>query len=1261
MATEKIERLISKEALTSFEDLERLVNANVAGFEKLVAAGVELNSSLGKARSFKEMNAEITKLKENELQLKGTIAELTLAMEALQKKKSEGAGISGTLAKAEKRLQESYSAEARQLSTVREQQILVNKANKQSAQETLGLVDAYRRLELEYNKAERAARNLTIEYGANSKEAKEAVELAQQLDARLKEADYSVGKFGRNVGNYGSALKTLEQYLKDVRAELTQTKAAASGGISVSNVAPAGPAVRSGTGPLRDSGQATQQMVKYAAATKATSAQVEDLQKKEELLSRIVNSQIAGYASATQQLKANEKALQALGQAGLQNSEFYKVLLKDTAELKDSIGDLKQEITALSSDTRQFDLVAGAVTGLVSAVQVGVSVGELFAGTNEDIQKSIQRLTALQNIAQGVQSLANELTTKGTALNKIYNFIIGEGATAKTINTTATTANTVATIANAEAQEAAAVATTGLTTATKVLRGALIASGIGLLIAGIIYLIGKIQEWNEADLNLIKRQAELNAVTLETLRINKELADLYKTDIGTSAQALKNRLQQNQAYGRSQGEILASEEALLKLRQEGAAIKFFDTGGFGAEGKLKATLDEAATAYKNFIKEQAELPKGMKLDSETYNAQKELLQSNLDLAKEKYAEQKVVIDDYVNYNNEVTEKQLQIERLGLDESRKYALFSANLKADTIIESNNRILANDRTTLQQRLALIQSNIDQEKAKARAANRDVQRDPSASKNDRLIAAKTLKAAEAKIEADGNALLEKTREDYRKRDSQATFQSLQTYVDQYTATNDLIKNNEDKALEDRLFAAYENQKAQETLIYAERNLQLETAGLTAKERQAIEDDANAKILQSRMQFTQDVNAITLQDIQKQGDIRLAQADKESSEAILRLNAQFEQGKMSTQQYHQERLKIETKYGALGLQVQIENIQKVIDYYKTQGKDTTQLEADIAAKQKEISDELTEAKIQNLEKLREKQLEVAGELTDLFVSLDESSIEREQANIDKQLEDIDKRKERETAFVNQTIQDAQERADAIAVIEANAQRDKEVLAERQKKLDADKARTDKIVAIAKLTADTAQAVFKLQADAAAARAQAALLLANPVTAAYAPIATASAISIAAQIPLVIGLGAVQLAKIIGTKAFRFGGDVTESGPILVGDNWQSEYGVTKSGSIFKTPAIPSFMEAEAGTTIYPNKRSLEAAIFNNNYSAPLLTDSTSHFKYMTDKLGKGIDRLTKTVKNKKETHITFHKSGWEIMNNNGGSQSDYFKNNLS
>jgi DNA-binding Lrp family transcriptional regulator len=716
----------------------------------------------------------------------------------------------------------------------------------------------------------------------------------------------------------------------------------------------------------------------------------------------------------------------------------------------------------------------------------------------------------------------------------------------------------------------------------------------------------------------------------------------------------------NQAYGKSQGEILANEKELLLARQLANSEKFFATGGFTAADKLKNDLQDATRAYTEFINAQTNAGKDQKLNEADYNAQKDLLQSRLDLLKENYSEQKQVVDDYVNYNNDITAKELQIDRLNADERRKLTLETATITANAQIDANNRGLENDRATLSQRIQLLQSNAEQQKKIAQAQNKSIQNDPGVSKNDKNIARKQLKATETKIEKDGEEAIRKLKEDYRRRDVQAEFTSAKTVIETRMKASDDIKNNENRSLEDRLFAAYDFLQAQETIIQGEANLQLQTAGLTATERKAIEDEANAKILESRVQFSKDINAITLQDLEKQGENRLSIADKENSEAILKLNEQLSTGLITYKQYHEERLKLENQFGALSLAIQIENIQKVIEEYKKQGKDTTQLETDIANKQKEISDGLTQHLIENLERVRERQIEMAGELTDLFVTLDAESGEREKEKIDAQIEEIEKRKERETAFVEQTIQNEQAKAEALTVIDQKAQRDKQVLADRQKKIDADKARTDKLVAVGKIAGDTAQAVFRLSADAAAAKAQGALLASNPATAVWAPIAYAAAASIATQIPLVIGLGAVQAAKVLAVKAFRYGGTTTEDGTVLVGDGFQSEFGVTKDGRVIKTPPVPTLMNMEADTTIYPNQKSLEAAILQDVHSGPVLTDTGTHFRYMTEKLGGKIDNVGKIIKRKKETHINLPKQGWEIMTRSGGNTYEYLNRNL-
>lgn len=1075
--------------------------------------------------------------------------------------------------------------------------------------------------------AERNNLNLATEEGKRRQ-----AELNEELDQYNKfitENSDKQEKQRRNIGNYGSALKTLEGYLSEVRQQLAATNQAAAG---FSITAP-GPGVRAANNtPLRSSDN-KQQLVAYNQTVAQTSQRVQELSKQEQLLSRIVDSQIAGFASATAELKSNEKALQALAAAGLQNTEFYQVLLKDTASLKDSVGDLKDEIKALASDTRQFDLVASAVTGLVNVFQVGASAAEIFAGENDEIQKSIQRLVALQNISQGIQQIANDLTAKGTALNKVYNFITGEGAKTRAASTAATVTNTVATEANAAATEVATVATTGLTTATKVLRAALIASGVGLLIAGIIYLISKIQEWRDADINLIKRQAELNQVLLETLRLNKEIADLTRTDIGTDIQALKNRIAVNQAYGRSQGEVLAAEQALLKARQEVATIKFFDTGGAGNLDRLEMNLKNAAKAYQDFIEQQAKLDPSDR-DEKMATAQKDLLQSNLDLAKENYSAQKVVVDDYYNYNNEVIAKQLQIERLNADERRKYALESATISANTIIDANQRALNNDAATLKQRLALMQSTAEQQKRIARAQNENVQNDPGASANERLLAARNLAYQLNKIDKDTLEDQRKLREEYRKRDLSAELEMVKIRFEAQAAANDRIAENENKSFNERTDALYAAFERRRQIIIAQYQYEIQAAGITATERIAIEkkylSDVNELTVQygiDQLSLYKNNEELITEEVERQVQKRLDIISIGQDNAILQLNEKRRSGLIDQETYENERSEIEHKARLQSLQEEIKVATGKVIITKEGTAARKAAEKDLKDKTKQFSDELLSDEqrknILRLDNAKSTIDAIAQLYWNLYSAIGEIlsiASDKERDKLNQDLKNLDEKTKREIDSVNATTANKLEKEAKILDIETKAAAKRELIEQRQRQLDLQKARFDKAANVASIISGTALAVINTLKD-------------------------PKLIALGLNIPLAatIGaLGAVQLARAIAAPlpAFKYGTDDAPGGPVVVGDGGKKELVIEPSGKSYKTPATPTIMDIPKHSVILPDAdqvmRDLELLAMNNISKAlnyPITEQA--YGSMMTKAIENKLDRLTNVVSNKHELHI--------------------------
>lgn len=127
------------------------------------------------------------------------------------------------------------------------------------------------------------------------------------------------------------------------------------------------------------------------------------------------------------------------------------------AKLKDEMGDLNQRVAALNPD--KFAAIAGVTQGIAGGISAATGAMALFGAESEDAQKTLAKVQGAIAFSQGVQQL----------LDMRNSF----GAMATTIKTQVITAFTT-------------------------LRGAVMATGIGLLAVGVAALIAnfdKVSEW----------------------------------------------------------------------------------------------------------------------------------------------------------------------------------------------------------------------------------------------------------------------------------------------------------------------------------------------------------------------------------------------------------------------------------------------------------------------------------------------------------------------------------------------------------------------------------------------------------------------------------------------------------------------------------------------------------------------------------------------------------------------------------------------
>jgi len=187
--------------------------------------------------------------------------------------------------------------------------------------------------------------------------------------------------------------------------------------------------------------------------------------------------------SLTGQLRALKQELSLLEQEGKDNTEQFQQLTLQAAKLEDQIGDTRERVRVLASDTFKFDAAVGAVQGLAAGFEVAQGVAALFGEENQDLQEAINKTTAAIAISNGVQQLASQIT--------------GQGATKLFLLSAA--------------QKANALATNLASNALKGFRGALAATGVGLLIVALGTIVAYWDDIKAAISGVSDEQEALNA------------------------------------------------------------------------------------------------------------------------------------------------------------------------------------------------------------------------------------------------------------------------------------------------------------------------------------------------------------------------------------------------------------------------------------------------------------------------------------------------------------------------------------------------------------------------------------------------------------------------------------------------------------------------------------------------------------------------------------------------------------------------------
>lgn len=998
--------------------------------------------------------------------------------------------------------------------------------------------------------------NLTTEEGRKKSQA--YINMIDKVSAEIKKNSDELTRQKINIGNYGEVVEGLAPGINQLRdAWIEAGKKAQQFAVDLGEGHPAAQAARQ----------------EFEA--------LDNIFKDPKFLNIAAKN-----GGAKQELTALSNVAIKLERALGRNNSMVIELKNYMGSLKDEIGDMNDEIRALASDTRGFDLFLGSVKTLVGMYQTAAGAVALFNDNEDETAKITKNLVAVQNVAVGIGEIYTEVTNKSTAAGKAWIFVKNQMNILTAVGTTATQ----------KFNAALKLSLIGLAvTAIAALAVAFSSSGDEAKEAA-----ERIVDFNNAMEEAIRRETELRKVRISKSGFSQEISDLQK------------RLDLMKAAGKTGAEVYKAEKELADKRAELATKPFMVWDN---------TLNKQVNQVKKFEEAHAETFARLgDLDTK-------MLDLDLKIGDEKSKSKREQL--------ELTRKILQSE---------YNLTKANYE-----------------NLEEELVNYYEAINA--VKMVEANRQKELDDKAKEDAKKRQEEAKKLAEDRLQKQIEA---------ENKKNETSLKIAESNVNREIKMNELILNNDYATAEDRIEALdkmYRAKKALASIAY-----QRETADeikfedgkrvvikKTAEEILLAQQNYDDAMIQNALDTDESLLAIkkkTYEDAAAAAEDSFATVDKfigdvaaeaevererRKQEQLANLLARFKSRKIKTiEEYEAQRAAIEQVYGLKSLSDEILLLQERIGAWKEYGKDTTELEKELARKKMELSDRVRQTEEDNARRafltkkeLKEAEKRLYAESQEFILSFINGRFDAEKNRIQESINENERRTQILIQNVSQEAISEEQKAAKITVIEKTAAAEKEKLEARQKQIDYRKAVFAKAVQVAQVTGETIKTVTAIRLQAALARAQAAILgaqaLANPLLIPAAGAAAAAAAAVQAQVGFAIGTGALQLAAILATPVPRYA-EGRIGGPeewAITGDGGRMEVIEDAAGGIRLTPDEPTLTKLEQGDTVH--KSLVDYLIKSGNPDDVLAELSGTDYEVIAA-LDKGFGRLVKTIKDKPE-----------------------------
>lgn len=345
----------------------------------------------------------------------------------------------------------------------------------------------------------------------------------------------------------------------------------------------------------------------------------QQLTKTVELLTILSAQQSHGFTSLTTELRASERALRTMFEAGLAGTPAFEELQTVVNDTTRRVREFGREQTLLSSESPALAGLTAAARGLGGAYAVGAGAAALFADGNEKVEKELNKLVAIMTFLQGLtefnrflqekEAIAKSLnavkTTFLAAAQNLVALATGKASAATTAQIIAETAAIQPAEALAEAQSVVAAtneeiaatgaaageslaaeaigadglaiglggveaAEAGVAVGATTMSTAIAATGIGLLIVGLAVAIYKIVEavkdWNAASESITKANEEVIKSLKDLIEATKHYDDLNRESTTRQLTDLDRLIAKRKALGVNSVEALALDKKIADAR-----------------------------------------------------------------------------------------------------------------------------------------------------------------------------------------------------------------------------------------------------------------------------------------------------------------------------------------------------------------------------------------------------------------------------------------------------------------------------------------------------------------------------------------------------------------------------------------------------------------------------------------------------------------------------------------------------------------------